>query len=232
MAALSWGMPKLKIGKLGANSEAPTSWIDIPTPVENSTKLTPTKGNKQEAKIEGGDNEAVRYGKNTYVLEFEIRAAKGRQKPVEDNDGIIEGEYALKLQPEDPTVEGIIIERGVLSMEPTYDTENGTKWKYTLDALKPATGNTVKFEVVDFSKAGSLKVVISGDGGAGAWKLSTEGENDWHKSGVTLSTQAGQATIAYKDVSGKTKPTQTSATVKANELIEVQAAYTAAGGGG
>lgn len=229
MAVLNWGMPKLKIGKLGANGEAPSSWIDIPTPVENSTKLTPTKGNKQEAKIEGGENEGVRYGKNTYVMEFEIRAVKGRAKPVEDNDGVIEGEYALKLQPEDPTSEGIIIDRGTLSMEPTYDTENGTKWKYTLDALKPKTGNTVKFDVVDFSKAGSLKVVISGDGGAGAWKLSTDGANDWHKSGVALSTQAGSATIQYKDVSGKTKPTQTSATVKANELVEVKAIYTAAG---
>lgn len=232
MAMLSWGKPTIKIGKLQANGEAPQSWIDIPTPVEDSTKLTPTKGNKVEAKVEGGENEDVRYGKNTYTFEFEIRAAKGRRKPVEDDDGVIEGEYAVKLQPEDPTVEGIIIDRGTLSMEPTYDPKNGTKWKYTLDALKPKAGNTVKFEVVDFSKAGSLKVVISGDGGAGAWKLSTEGENDWHKSGVTLSTQAGQATIAYKDVSGKTKPTQTSATVKANELIEVQAAYTVAGGGG
>ena len=52
------------------------SWIDIPTPVENSTKLTPTKGAKKEAKIEGGENEAVKYAANTYTFEFEIRAAK------------------------------------------------------------------------------------------------------------------------------------------------------------
>ena len=114
---LSWGKCTIKIGKLQSSGEAPSSWIDIPTPVENSTKLTPTKGAKKEAKIEGGENEAVKYAANTYTFEFEIRAGKGRRKPVEDTDGVITGEYAVKLQPEDKTVEGIIIDRSVLSSQ-------------------------------------------------------------------------------------------------------------------
>lgn len=93
---LSWGKCTIKIGKLQSSGEAPSSWIDIPTPVENSTKLTPTKGAKKEAKIEGGENEAVKYAANTYTFEFEIRAGKGRRKPVEDTDGVITGEYAVK----------------------------------------------------------------------------------------------------------------------------------------
>lgn len=68
---LSWGKCTIKIGKLQSSGEAPSSWIDIPTPVENSTKLTPTKGAKKEAKIEGGENEAVKYAANTYTFEFE-----------------------------------------------------------------------------------------------------------------------------------------------------------------
>lgn len=224
---LSWGKPVIKIGKLGDGGKVPTSWIDIPTPVENSTKLTPTKGAKKEAKIEGGENEAVKYAANTYTFEFELRAGKGRAKPVEDIDGIISGEYAVKLQPEDPTVEGIVIDRSVMSMEETFDTENGKKWKYTFDVLKPSTGNQVKHEVVNFSGAGSLKVVISDDGGVGMWKLSTE--EDWHKSGVQVFTTKGSVTIQYKDVSGKTKPAQTSATIKEGEVVEVAAKYTSAG---
>ena len=224
---LSWGKPVIKIGKLGDGGKAPTSWIDIPTPVENSTKLTPTKGDKKEAKIEGGENEAVKYAANTYTFEFELRAGKGRAKPVEDIDGIISGEYAVKLQPEDPTVEGIVIDRSVMSMEETFDTENGKKWKYTFDVLKPSTGNQVKHEVVNFSGAGSLKVVISDDGGVGMWKLSTE--EDWHKSGVQVFATKGSVTIQYKDVSGKTKPAQTSATIKEGEVVEVAAKYTSAG---
>lgn len=224
---LSWGKPTIKIGKLGDGGKAPSSWIDIPTPVENSTKLTPTKGAKKEAKIEGGENEAVKYAANTYTFEFEIRAGKGRAKPVEDVDGVIPGEYAVKLQPEDPTVEGIVIDRSTMSMEETYDTDNGKKWKYTFDVLKPATGNQVKHEVVNFSGAGSLKVVISDDGGAGMWRLSTE--SDWHKSGVQVFATKGSVTIQYKDVSGKAKPTQTSTTIKEGEVVEVAAKYTAAG---
>ena len=224
---LSWGKPTIKIGKLADGGKAPSSWIDIPTPVENSTKLTPTKGAKKEAKIEGGENEAVKYAANTYTFEFEIRAGKGRAKPVEDVDGVISGEYAVKLQPEDPTVEGIVIDRSTMSMEETFDTDNGKKWKYTFDVLKPATGNQVKHEVVNFSGAGSLKVVISDDGGAGMWRLSTE--SDWHKSGVQVFATKGSVTIQYKDVSGKTKPAQTSATIKEGEVVEVAAKYTAAG---
>lgn len=224
---LSWGKPVIKIGKLGDGGKAPTSWIDIPAPVENSTKLTPTKGAKKEAKIEGGENEAVKYAANTYTFEFELRAGKGRAKPVEDIDGIISGEYAVKLQPEDPTVEGIVIDRSVMSMEETFDTENGKKWKYTFDVLKPSTGNQVKHEVVNFSGAGSLKVVISDDGGVGMWKLSTE--EDWHKSGVQVFATKGSVTIQYKDVSGKTKPAQTSATIKEGEVVEIAAKYTSAG---
>ena len=139
---------------------------------------------------------------------------------VEDTDGVITGEYAVKLQPEDKTVEGIIIDRSVLSLEDTYDTDNA-------DVLKPKTGNQVKFEVVNFNGAGSLRVIITDDGGAGMWKLSTE--TDWHHSGTSITTKAGLVTIIYKDIEGKTLPTQTSATVKDGETVEVNAVYTSAG---
>ena len=109
----------------------------------------------------------------------------------------------------------------------TYDTDNGTKWKYTADVLKPKTGNQVKFEVVNFNGAGSLRVIITDDGGAGMWKLSTE--TDWHHSGTSITTKAGLVTIIYKDIEGKTLPTQTSATVKDGETVEVNAVYTSAG---
>ncbi|MEQ2602876.1 hypothetical protein [Phocaeicola vulgatus] len=67
---LSWGKCTIKIGKLQSSGEAPSSWIDIPTPVENSTKLTPTKGAKKEAKIEGGENEAVKYAADNITFRF------------------------------------------------------------------------------------------------------------------------------------------------------------------
>ena len=145
MAQLSWGKPSIEFGKCGTDGAAPTTWKKLAyDPVENSTKLTPTKGEKKEAKVEGGENEAVKYAKNTFVSEFEVRAAKGRTKPIEDADGVVDGEYAIRLTPEDTTVEGILIDKATVSVEETFDTAEGKKWKYTFDVLKPATGNQVK----------------------------------------------------------------------------------------
>lgn len=145
MSQLSWGKPTIEFGKCGANGAAPTTWEKLSCdPVENSTKLTPTKGEKKEAKVEGGENEAVKYAKTTFVFEFEVRAAKGREKPIEDVDGVVKEEYAFRLTPEDAACEGILIDRSVVSVEETFDTAEGKKWKFTADVLKPATGVQVK----------------------------------------------------------------------------------------
>ena len=91
MAQLSWGKPTIEFGKC-VNGATPSEWTKLGCdPVESSTKLTPTKGEKKEAKVEGGENEAVKYARNTYAFEFEIRAAKGREKPIKDSDGVVEG---------------------------------------------------------------------------------------------------------------------------------------------
>lgn len=140
MALLAWGKPTIWLTKLDDSGNV-VKWTKIPTPVEDSTTLTTTKGDKKEAKIEGGEYEGVKYNKNTYSLEFEIRAIEGRAKIAEDVDGVIDGEYSLKLQPEEPTVKGIQIDRGILSMEPSFTTADGLKWKYTLDALIPNDGS-------------------------------------------------------------------------------------------
>lgn len=108
MAVLSWGKPRIFIKDL--DSEAP-KWEELPTPVENSTQLSTTKGTKQEAKVEGGENEDVRYGKNTYALVTNIRAAKGRKRPVSDEDGVVMHNYAIALQPEDKEVQGFCMEK-------------------------------------------------------------------------------------------------------------------------
>lgn len=147
---LAWGKCKLWVSKL-ENGE-PKSWKLWPTPVEDSLNLTPTKGDKKEAKIEGGEVEAVKYNKNTYLLELEIRQGNEdgtpRQKPVEDEDGVVNGEYAMKLQPENAEVEGPCFDRCVISCEDSLNMSDGGRWKYTFDALKPKTGNTVKWQKV------------------------------------------------------------------------------------
>ena len=57
MAVIGWGKPRIFVKDLDDQS---AKWIELPTPVEDSTQLSTEKGDKQEAKIEGGENEIGR----------------------------------------------------------------------------------------------------------------------------------------------------------------------------
>lgn len=152
MANLSWGKPTIKLVKLvdGAIPAMPV-YINVTGVVAGSTQLIPTKGTRREAPLEGGGFADIAYNKNTYIVEFEIYATKGATKPVDDVDGVVLDQYAVFVQPEDPLVEGIKVEKSALSVEESYNAEIGKKWKYTADVLPPATGNSVKHEVITFA---------------------------------------------------------------------------------
>ena len=132
MAVLAWGKPRIFVKKLGGGG----SWIELPTPVEGSTQLSTTKGNKNEAKIEGGENEDVKYNRNTYALALNIRAVEGRAMPIIADDGVIGGQYAVVLQPENPASQGFAFLKSAASVEDTFTTADGGVWNYTFDALK------------------------------------------------------------------------------------------------
>ena len=135
--SLSWGKPLIEIAKLGADGK-PGEWKKIPTPVQDSTQLTTTPGDKMEAPVEGGANEAVMYKQSTYTFEFELRVtSQNFEKPMEDFDGVIADEYAVRLTPQIQTAKGILIDRCAFSAGQTYDTTNGEKIKYTADVLAP-----------------------------------------------------------------------------------------------
>jgi hypothetical protein len=145
MARIGWGKPILQIapvidnltGMLGA-------FITLPVPVQDSTQLTTEKGNKLEAPLEGGELADVRYDKNKYTCEFELYKLKNTQKPIVDDDGIVSTEFALRIIPEDPSNEGWIMKRASVSVEDTWASNIGHKWKYTFEALKPASGKALE----------------------------------------------------------------------------------------
>lgn len=153
---LSWGKPRIFIKDLDV---ADAKWQEVPTPVEDSTQLSTTKGDKKEAKVEGGENEDVKYNKNTYALVFNIRQAKNRKKPISDSDGIIMHNYAVALQPEDPTIEGFVIDKSAVSIEDTWTSADGGVWIYTFDALKADKGDQVKWGTVAVTGSGESLVV-------------------------------------------------------------------------
>jgi len=143
MAVLSWGKPTIKVTKLDDTS---ATAITFKTPVEDSTQLTTTKGDKTEAKVEGGGIEAVKYKRNTYALEWTIRLAKGEKKPITDLDGVVSGEYSLELTAEESGAVGITMERCILSVEDAYTSADGITLKYTADAMIPEdNGSQVEY---------------------------------------------------------------------------------------
>ena len=145
---LSWGKCTLFILKSGE-----TKWKRLVTPVEDSTNLTPTQGDKLEAKIEGGENEAVKYKKNTYQLVYNIRKAQGRKQPIANTDGTVKDEYSVILLPEDATTDGFYIERTNANVQDSFTTAEGAIWQVTHDALAPTKGNTVKWGKVTVTPA-------------------------------------------------------------------------------
>ena len=165
MSRISWGKPRLFVKD---NDTTGSKWEELYTPVEDSTQLTVTKGDKMEARIEGGEAEDVKYKRSTYSVTFNIRKGKIpggntiRKLPFHSIDGYVEKHFGLLLQPEDPTCEGFYIGDATVSIDDAYTAADGGMWQVTMDALRASEGDTVKWGVVTLSgTAGSRKIAFT-----------------------------------------------------------------------
>lgn len=143
MAIISWGKPKIEYAK-SVNGVPTGPWTQIDTPKEDTTQLTTTQGTKKEATEEGGAVVDVRYGESSYQLVFTLFAKKGKVKPLPDSNGVIAGNYAWRITPEDPACEGVLIENSTVSMKIGFTPADGKTWIYTADVIQPASGDMVK----------------------------------------------------------------------------------------
>lgn len=145
MSILSWGKPKVEVvAHVAGVIPASPTWIVMPVIVEKTAILNTEKGAKSEALGEGGEVVDTRYQKNKYSFSCELFVKKGDSKPISDDDGLIVTNYAVRLTPEDVELEGWIMEAAAVSVEETWSSEVGKKWKYTFDGIKPATGAILK----------------------------------------------------------------------------------------
>lgn len=157
MSALSWGKPsqfqtcKLQNGELPAAPD----WKDLPIPKEGTLTLTPTEGTETLATEEGGDIVDARYGKTTYIVEWDEFVKKGDTASFEDEDGVVEGEHALRWLPEDDENEGVLIDRAKVIRTDTFNVADGKLRHYKFKVLKPAKGKSVKPYLKAGTPAGS-----------------------------------------------------------------------------
>lgn len=145
MAVLAWGKCSLESTPVTDGApEIGATWTAMDIPKQDTTKLTPSAGEETTAQEEGGDLVDVRYGKTTYEFEFDMFVKKGKQQPFTNNDGVVDGEHAIRLTPEDDTLEGIQIDRCKVRAEENFSTKEGKWYHYVCKCLKPKTGNTIK----------------------------------------------------------------------------------------
>jgi hypothetical protein len=146
--SFNWGRCTIftkDLGTVGAK------WKKQATPVEDSTNLTPTAGDKLEGTVEGGEVEVSKRKKSKYELDYNIRKLAGRKPPMKNVDGVVAHEYAVLLMPEDNAADGFFIERTSVGIDPNFTCAEGTAWAVVHDALKPSAGNTVKWGIVTAS---------------------------------------------------------------------------------
>lgn len=146
MAVINWGKPKLEICKL-VNGEIPAAspqWTRIDTPVDGTTTLEMEEGDKTEALEEGGGVVDTYIKKGRISLTFELYEKKGSEKPIEDDDGIIADNYAIRLTPEDTACNGYILKKCAVSFRQSFTAADGGRWIYTFDALTPSTGKMLE----------------------------------------------------------------------------------------
>lgn len=135
MSLLSWGKPAIITKSEGGK------YRKLHTPVEGSTSLETTEGDKTEAKIEGGEIEDVRYNKSTYQLKFQIRGLKGGKKPFTEKDGIVAGNHSFWVVPEDAACPGIQISKSHVSVKTSFTAADGVIYDITVDALSNDNGD-------------------------------------------------------------------------------------------
>lgn len=148
MATISWGKPKIAVGSKNSLKTA-NAYELLPTPAEDSTQLTGQTGEKEEAKIEGGEVEAVKTKAGTSELVMRIRKAKDRTLPAvlldeETDDGYTRKNVSLCLQPEDAEAPGFYCGEGSVSIIDTYTAKEGAFWEITYSPVLPSTGSIKK----------------------------------------------------------------------------------------
>lgn len=151
MAVISWGKCELLVGMYDTNGDGSIESLKramkkLATPVNGSTSINIEEGEKHEAEIEGGGNEAVKYDKDKFSIEFDIRRAKGRATIGTGGTrlGQLPGEWALALQAEDPTAPSILVERSNIKHTLSYTSTDGIYDHYVVDALEPKEGDSIK----------------------------------------------------------------------------------------
>ena len=166
MSVLSWGGPTIEFAELDQDGNIPegAAWKKMPEIKNGTAQLNTEDGEKVEATDEDGNVVDTRTAKSKYTLGFQIFVKKGDKRPIEDEDGVIVSNYAVRLTPKDPKTEGFKMDKTSVSVNETWSAADGKLLKYSFAGLKPKEGKICKPYVAQ-SEAESEKPANPEQGG-------------------------------------------------------------------
>lgn len=175
MSVTSWGKCSIFIQPVGS---AKNEWDKLDTPKEDSTQVTPTKGDTMTQTEEGGGTVDRKTKKSTYEAAYQLFIKKGVSQPFKTIDGVVEGNYRLAIQPEDPELPGVYMGNTTVGAEEAFTTADGALITYTHSALIPdgdVVAKTINKKNEDVYCAYRWRVIkaTKGTGGKYVLKFST-----------------------------------------------------------
>jgi len=189
MATISWGKPKIYVAPSGAKmfGESETmnagtdnvnvAWELLHTPVEDSTNLTGTQGDKTEATIEGGEAEATKFNAATFELAMNVRMAldegdvyrylpdcmyekiggSGTDADNPNHNKFITTNIAVLVIPEAEKAPAFYCPDASVSIMETYTAADGAMWEITL-----GLNATQALKAVNFGQYHVQSATVSG----------------------------------------------------------------------
>lgn len=141
MAVIAWGKPTIFVKNL---DDVSSKWKKLDTPKEDTTQVNPTKGDTQTATEEGGGTVDRKTKKSTYELVYQLFIKKNVAQPFPTIDGVVEGNYAVAVQPEDPEIPGVYMGKTTIGAEEAFTSADGALITYTHSALIPEGDKVAK----------------------------------------------------------------------------------------
>jgi len=177
MATISWGKPTILVAPSGAKlfganetmtagtSNANVVWQKLSTPVEDSTQLTGSQGDKVEAKIEGGEAEATQTKAATFELTMNVRMAleeggayrylpdcmyekiggAGTDANDPNHDEYVTTNIAVLVIPKAENAPAFYCPDASVSIMETYTAADGAMWEITLGLNATSSLKAVNF---------------------------------------------------------------------------------------
>lgn len=140
---IGWGKPAVYYRK---TSEV--NFKKAPDIAEGTTQLNTTQGDKLEARVEGGDAEAVKYKSGTSELVYGYRVAAETTRHIPHTNGVVADEYVVVVVPENAAAPGLYIEHSAVTVEDSFSADDGFIVTYTHTALAATSGSACKYGVM------------------------------------------------------------------------------------